>query len=251
MNRASAGGLGDRRDRDLELAEHGVGRLQALAGLGGRVRPGATTIWFSPSSPTTISATPVGSSTRRTPSRSTPPSSSSASASSANGSSPTAPTIDTLAPRLAAASAWFAPFPPGTRSKVAPVSVSPGRGSRSQRATRSRLIDPTTAIEGAFTARSWHGRGQVTQCYEQPRGRNGAALRSSNTVLQAFSAGSGRRLLTRLQAARARRSSSVRPSRFSRRSKRPAQSDERSGSEPSSAAARRPSRARTSTASSR
>src|SRR5260370_17019421 len=49
----------------------------------------------------------------------------------------------------------------------------------------------------------------------------------------------------------ARRSSSVRPSRFSRRSNSPAQSDDRSGSEPMSAAERSPSSARTRTASSR
>ena len=135
------------------------------------------------------------------------PRASSASASSANGRRRRRRSSRTSAPSRAAASAWFAPLPPGTRSKVAPVSVSPGRGSRSQRATRSRLIDPTTAILGA------HDRG--------------------------------------VYAAIARRSSSVRPSRFSRRSNRPAQSDERSGSEPMSAAARRPSSARTSTASSR
>ena len=34
------------------------------------------------------------------------------------------------------------PLPPGTRSSSASVTVSPGRGSRSQKPTRSRLIDP-------------------------------------------------------------------------------------------------------------
>ena len=59
-------------------------------------------------------------------------------------SSPTQPTKRTSAPSRAAATAWFAPFPPGTRSKSASVSVSPGRGSRSVNATRSRLALPTT-----------------------------------------------------------------------------------------------------------
>ena len=107
-----------------------------------------------------ISATPVGPEPRRTPSRSTPPSRSSASASPAKGSSPTAPISRTSAPSLAAASAWFAPFPPGTRSNVASVRVSPGRGSRSQRATRSRLIEPTTAIRGLG--------GKGAQVFERP-----------------------------------------------------------------------------------
>ena len=58
------------------------------------------------------------------------------------------PVNTTSAPSRAAATAWFAPLPPGKRSNVAPETVSPGRGSRSQRATRSRLTDPTTAIAG-------------------------------------------------------------------------------------------------------
>src|SRR3954451_6981258 len=68
-------------------------------------------------------------------------------ASSANGSSPTAPTIRTWAPSRDAATAWFAPLPPGKRSKLASVTVSPGCGKRSQRATRSRLMLPTTVRE--------------------------------------------------------------------------------------------------------
>ena len=54
-----------------------------------------------------------------------------------------------------------------------------------------------------------------------------------------------------LQAASARRSSTVEPSSVSRRSKRPAQSDERSGAASRLAAVASPSSARTSTASSR
>src|SRR4029079_5945537 len=73
-----------------------------------------------------------------------PASRSPASASSAWESDPTQPTNRTSAPSRAAATAWLAPLPPGKRSNVAPLTVSPGRGSRSTRATRSRLTDPTT-----------------------------------------------------------------------------------------------------------
>src|SRR5262249_30767678 len=84
---------------------------------------------------------------------STPASTSPASASSAKSSSPTAPTSRTRAPIRAAATAWFAPFPPGKRRSSAPLTVSPSRGSRSTRATRSRLIDPTT-VSSTGTAAS-------------------------------------------------------------------------------------------------
>jgi hypothetical protein len=105
--------------------------------------PGTTTMAFSPSSATRMIAIPVGASTSRT-SSSTPAARKPASASPAFASAPTAPVMRTLAPSRAAATAWFAPLPPGNRSSVAPLSVSPGLGSRSTFATRSRLIDPTT-----------------------------------------------------------------------------------------------------------
>src|SRR5213592_4348645 len=98
---------------------------------------------FSPSPATRMIATPVGVSTSRTSSW-TPAARRPASASSACESVPTQPTIRTFAPSRAAATAWLAPFPPGTRSSVAPLSVSPGRGRRSTLVTKSRLIDPTT-----------------------------------------------------------------------------------------------------------
>src|SRR5438552_2420128 len=98
---------------------------------------------FSPSSATRMIAMPVGSSTSRT-SRSTSASRREASASSAAGSAPTQPTMRTREPSRAAATAWFAPLPPGRRSRVAPVNVSPGLGRRRTLVTRSRLIEPTT-----------------------------------------------------------------------------------------------------------
>src|SRR6188474_1541201 len=93
-----------------------------------------------------MSATPVGSAARAS-SWSIRASSMPFRASLANGSSPTAPTIRTWAPSRDAATAWFAPFPPGKRSKLASVTVSPGCGNRSHRATRSRLMLPTTVRE--------------------------------------------------------------------------------------------------------
>src|SRR5919106_3343480 len=98
-----------------------------------------------------MSATPVGVSARST-SSSTPASPSAANACSANSSLPTQPTKVTSAPSRAAATAWLAPLPPGMRSKVASVTVSPGCGSRSQRATRSRLTLPTTVRLGGKRA---------------------------------------------------------------------------------------------------
>ena len=86
-------------------------------------------------------------------SSSTPACASPASASSASGSAPTAPIMRTRAPSFAAATAWFAPLPPGKRSKLEPGTVSPARGSRSTRATRSRLIDPTTVSSTRDRAR--------------------------------------------------------------------------------------------------
>src|SRR5439155_12108828 len=73
-------------------------------------------------------------------------------ASSARSSSPTLPPNVTLAPSRAAATAWFAPLPPGYLSKVAPVTVSPGRGKRSQRTTKSRFTEPTTVSSGGKRA---------------------------------------------------------------------------------------------------
>src|SRR5262245_60844767 len=111
-----------------------------------------------------MSATPVGSVAVASES-STSASRSPASASSASSSAPTAPSSVTSAPSRAQATAWFAPLPPGMREKVAPVTVSPGRGRRSQRATRSRLIDPTTTMRGA-TARRLRAFGLRGECAE-------------------------------------------------------------------------------------
>ena len=109
--------------------------------------PEATTIIFSPSAATDIIATPLRafesfitwvvfilSSTN--PCISMLPKS----------SFPTLPTMVTSPPMRAAATAWFAPLPPGNVSKSPPRTVSPGFGEWGTRTTRSILILPTTRI---------------------------------------------------------------------------------------------------------
>src|SRR4051794_33294711 len=120
------------------------------AGVRSLLAPEATAIWFSPASSTAISATPVGAVTRATADTSTPSPARSATASSPRSSLPTAPTIRTVAPCRAAATAWFALLPPPWRSKVPPVTVSPGPGSVAARTTRSRLTEPTTYTSRAI-----------------------------------------------------------------------------------------------------
>src|SRR5690606_30448909 len=78
--------------------------------------------------------------------RSTPTSRSADSATSACGSVPTAPTITTWARSRAAATAWFAPFPPGSICPPVPWRVSPGAGCRCTCARRSTFTEPTTTI---------------------------------------------------------------------------------------------------------
>ena len=105
--------------RGRDTASTGISSWQSTASLDRarrrarpRSRPGATTIWFSPprrrGSARRRSARPRARARARRPPPRAP-----ASASSANASSPTAPTNRTSAPSRAAATAWFAPFPPG------------------------------------------------------------------------------------------------------------------------------------------
>src|SRR4051812_15276273 len=120
------------------------------AGVSSLLAPEATAIWFSPASSTTITATPVAAGTRATAETSTPSPARSATASSPRSSVPTAPTMRTVAPCRAAATAWLALFPPPWRSKVPPVTVSPGPGSVAARTTRSRLTEPITYTSRAI-----------------------------------------------------------------------------------------------------
>ncbi|MNV85457.1 hypothetical protein D3C71_1794210 [compost metagenome] len=61
-------------------------------------------------------------------------------------SSPTRPTILTSAPSRAAATAWLAPFPPGTILKLSPSTVSPAPGRLLEVTTRSTAQLPITPI---------------------------------------------------------------------------------------------------------
>src|SRR5699024_11201847 len=117
--------------------------------------PAMTTIEFSPSSATVTIASPVGPSTSARGERSTPASRSADSATSACASVPTAPTIATRAPRRAAATAWFAPLPPGSICPPVPCRVSPGAGWRRTCARRSTFTEPTTTIEPSGRGVAW------------------------------------------------------------------------------------------------
>src|SRR6202041_3584257 len=108
--------------------------------------PGTTTILFWPSSPVLINATPDDPFTVPTPFTSTPALRSAPFSAEPNESSPTFPTMLTGWPSLATPTAWLAPFPPWKVEKVRPVRVSPGSGTRSPAATKSKFMLPTTTI---------------------------------------------------------------------------------------------------------
>ena len=111
--------------------------------------PGMTVIAFSPLPSTATIARPLAqfgvTAIRLTsiPSASKPPRSR-----SPKPSSPTRPIMATSAPSRAAATARLAPLPPASSYVSRPIIVSPGRGSRDERTTRSRLIEPATTIRG-------------------------------------------------------------------------------------------------------
>src|SRR5690606_23632642 len=106
--------------------------------------PGETTMEFCPRSSTWMNATPVGRSPRSTRETSTPSRRSAATSARPWSSSPTRPARLTWAPSRAAATAWFAPLPPGWLACPCPRTVSPGRGCRATLTTRSMLKLPTT-----------------------------------------------------------------------------------------------------------
>ena len=191
--------------------------------------PGATTIWFSPCASTRISATPVGEPVTRTPETSTPTSCERRHRLLGEGVVARRRRSATRRPRAcAAAAAWLAPLPPGMRAKVAPVTVSPGPRQ------------PLAARDQVEVHRADDGR-RVAARHATLRERSRASGRSRR---EAAVAG---RLRRRARAGRP----ALWPSRFSRRSKRPAQSEARSGAARMRAESASPSSARTSTASSR
>src|SRR3977135_1837612 len=67
-----------------------------------------------------------------------------------NASLPRRPISTVGAPSFAAATAWFAPLPPGKYSTALPATVSPMRGCRSAVATTSMLMLPATKTRPMF-----------------------------------------------------------------------------------------------------
>src|SRR5665647_1197170 len=109
-------------------------------------------IEFSPSGVTMMIALPVGAFTVRRPARFTPASARESRRSRPVPSSPTQPMKATSPPIFPAATAWFAPLPPGVVTMSEPRTVSPAAGRRSMRSTRSALADPmTTTLWGRMS----------------------------------------------------------------------------------------------------
>ncbi len=108
--------------------------------------PGRMAMTFSPFWSTKIMAMPVAPSVARTCCSSTRSARRSLSASSAKLSDPTRANRRISDPARRAASAWFAPLPPGAEAKALPGMVSPGRGIRLTVPIRSRLVEPRTVI---------------------------------------------------------------------------------------------------------
>ena len=125
--------------------------------LGGteRVAPGATAMAFSPSSLTTIRATPLGASGSTTTKLVSIPSLRRFdSEASPNSSRPTLATSVTRAPSRAAATAWFAPLPPAALKKEVPRTVWPAAGRAGALTTRSVFELPTTTMRGGINCPS-------------------------------------------------------------------------------------------------
>ena len=113
--------------------------------------PGATVMRFSPAGSTEIMASPVGTpGTVLTSSASMFSSPRAASSCLPKSSSPTQPAMRTLAPSLAAATAWLAPFPPGVKRAAEPSTVAPGSGSRGTVTEISMFRLPRTVTCGRF-----------------------------------------------------------------------------------------------------
>src|ERR1700712_4088987 len=81
----------------------------------------------------------------------------------------------TLAPRRAAATAWLAPLPPGTVTNDCPASVSPARGRRGARVTRSMVRLPTITTFACMTSVLFSptpraGSAKLVECVGRRRG---------------------------------------------------------------------------------
>ena len=127
---------------------------RARSGVSRWFAPGATAIWLRPSGSTEISATPVGTSVVRSIGPGGRRASARAAASrSPIGSAPSSVTKATSAPSRRAATAWFAPLPPGDVVKVPPETVSPTPGSFGTDTVKSRFELPITQTVGTSRLR--------------------------------------------------------------------------------------------------
>ncbi len=145
------GGGNHGRERHLELEQQhprpGQGVIEAgrSGSSSALFAPGTPIMRFSALSTIVINATPdAWSGSRVTPAVSTWSAWSAAGSMAPKTSLPTRPTMLAVAPMRAAATAWFAPFPPGAVKKLCPRSGSPQSGKRGARTTRSILMLPKT-----------------------------------------------------------------------------------------------------------
>ena len=121
--------------------------LSMSAGVSRALAPGATTMQFSPSSSTVISAIPEGESgSEKRNSEFSFSDRKSSFVWRPNRSSPVFAIRVTFPFSLAAATAWLAPLPPGFVRKSPPKMVSPGRGSLEVFITMSVLVLPMTVM---------------------------------------------------------------------------------------------------------
>mmetsp|Transcript_19376 Transcript_19376/g.57598 ORF Transcript_19376/g.57598 Transcript_19376/m.57598 type:complete len:267 (-) Transcript_19376:100-900(-) len=110
--------------------------------------PGTTIMVFSPCASTVISATPVAASgVDVLGAASTPRRAKLSRVASPKESAPVLQTILTRLPSSDAATAWLAPLPPKSCSKLVPMSVSPGAQKRGAPHTRSTFAEPTTTTD--------------------------------------------------------------------------------------------------------
>ena len=115
------------------------------SGVQARLAPWATMMELFPAALTVISAVPVGRvSLTCSAETSTPAAARFCRRASPKASFPTAPSMETAASIRAAAKAWFAPFPPGEKSRSCPNTVSPTRGISNTRTEASILRLPMT-----------------------------------------------------------------------------------------------------------
>ena len=123
----------------------------ATAGSVSLLAPGTMMMRLIPFASTQIGATPLEPGTVRIQRVSIPSRTKFARCEAPYASSPTALTMATGAPKRAACTAWFAPFPPKPIWKRSPTRVSPALGMTLAYEIRSIMVLPTTRIRAVLT----------------------------------------------------------------------------------------------------